>query len=195
MKIYALSLAIGLLIANGAIAAESGGLPSAETCKEVQTVGSPNCCAHCGAHACCDRYCRIVCEMKEVKKIVWAVKCEEFCPLMPGCNRDCNDCCDNCGKEGCRNKSCNPCAELESRKYVTPTCGKVRERKILEKKEVICKVPVYKCVVTYGCGNCGSKGSGEKVDPQAPTPAPAPPASKTTQFAPLPPVVGTSFVK
>ena len=82
MKPYALSLTIMMLIANGAIAAEGYNPPP--VCDEVQTCGSADCCAHCGCHACCEKYCRIVCEMKEIKKIVWVVKCEDFCATSAG---------------------------------------------------------------------------------------------------------------
>jgi hypothetical protein len=207
MRTFLLSTAIGMMIASTAVALEFGGAPSPGTCKEVQTCGAPDCCANCGARTSCEKSCRIVCEMKEVKKTVWVVKCSEFCTMLPGCDRECEeDGCSTCGKEGCGvvascegcgQKSCNPCAVLEAKKYVTPDCGKIRDKKTLEKKEVICKVPTYKCVVTYGCGGCGSQGSGGKIEQQAPaaapTTTPAPPP-KTTQLAPLPPVVGTAFL-
>jgi hypothetical protein len=32
----------------------------------------------------------------------------------------------------------------------------VRQRKVLEKREIICLVPCYKCVVVYCCPNCGA---------------------------------------
>jgi hypothetical protein len=204
MRTFLLSTAIGMMIASTAAALEMGDAPAASACKEVQVCGAPNCCAHCGAQASCEKSTRVVCEMKEVKKTVWVVKCSEFSPLLPGCNRGCDEGCGACGAEGCGvvpscdscgNKACDPCASLENRKYVTPKCGKVREQKTLEKKEVVCKVPTYKCVVTYGCNSCGSSGSSEKVEQQSPATAPAPaPAQKTTQLAPLPPVVGTSFL-
>jgi len=203
MKTYALSLAIGLLIANCAIAAEACNAPAA--CNEVQTCGAPDCCAHCGCHGCCEKYCKVVCEMKEIKKTVWAVKCEDFCASLPGCPLHCGECCESGDKECCKaancetcDKCCNPCAELESRNYVPPKCGKVRAKKTLEKKEITCKIPTYKCVVVYACANCGLKcDGGEKAEPQAPSaPAPAPPpAPKTTNIAPLLPVVGASFLR
>lgn len=65
----------------------------------------------------CQKCCKIVCEMKKVKKTVWAVECEEFCVPRPSLR-------------GC-------CV----------TCGKVRCRRKLLKKEITVEVPVYKCVV------------------------------------------------
>jgi hypothetical protein len=201
MRIYALSLIFALLVANGAIAEEASNSPA--TCSEVQTCGDPNCCAHCGYHGCCEKYCRVVCEMKEVKKTVWVVKCEDFCAPLPRCPLDCGEGCKSCGKEDSRmanceggGKSCNPCASLEERNYIPPKCGKVRAKKTLEKKEITCKIPSYKCVVVYACANCGSKCGGYEKEPQMPaTPTPAPAPSKTTLAIPLPPVVGTSFTR
>jgi len=204
MKTYALFLILGLLIANGAIAAEACNSPAA--CNEVQTCGSPDCCAHCGCHGCCEKYCKVVCEMKEIKKTVWTVKCEDFCAPLPSCPLDCKECRECRGNESCKeaacengcNKCCNPCADLENRNYVPPKCGKVREKKTLEKKEIVCKVPSYKCVVVYACADCGSKCGGEKAEPQAPA-APMPtapaPAPKTTQAMPQPPIIGASYVR
>ena len=165
MKTYTLSLMIGLLISNGANAADLGGAPAPEACKEVQTCGAADCCAHCGCHCCCEKYCRVVCEMKEIKKIVWVVRCEDFCAPLPGCPLHCGAACESCGKESCNEstcengcgKCCNSCADIENRNCVPPKCGKVRSKKILEKKEIVCKVPSYKCVVVYACSSCGSK--------------------------------------
>jgi hypothetical protein len=198
MRIYTLSLIFGLLIVNAAVAEEASSSPA--TCGEVQTCGDENCCAHCGSNSCCEKYCKIVCEMKDVKKTVWIVKCEDFCAPLPRCPLCCGEGCKSCGKEGCQTascegdgKGCNPCASLEERNYIPPKCGKVRTKKTLEKKEITCKIPSYKCVVVYACANCGSKCGGyEKAEPQAPTapiPPPAPP--KTTQVTQPTPVVGS----
>lgn len=203
MKTYALSLAIVMLIANGAIAAEGCNPPP--VCGEVQTCGSVDCCAHCGCHACCEKYCRIVCEMKEIKKTVWVVKCEDFCAPLPGCPLHCGECRESGNQECCKeptcengcDKCCNPCADIENRNYVPPKCGKVRPKKTLEKKEIICKIPAYKCVVVYACANCCQNGcDGGNPQQQVPDVAPSPaPTPKTTHVAPLPPVAGTSFVR
>jgi hypothetical protein len=203
MKIYALSLAIVMLIANCAIAAEGCNPPP--VCGDVQTCGSADCCARCGCHACCEKYCRIVCEMKEIKKIVWVVKCEDFCAPLPGCPLHCGECSESGNQECCKepacengcDKCCNPCASIENRNYVPPKCGKVRTKKILEKKEVICKVPSYKCVVVYACANCCQNScEGGNHQQQVPNVAPDPaPTPKTTMVAPLPPVDDTSFMK
>jgi hypothetical protein len=204
MKIFVLFPILGLLIADTAIAEEACKAPAA--CAETRTCGSAAQCGRCGTHCGCEKYCRVVCEMKEVKKTVWVVKCSEFCTLMPNCGHD--GCCDcescrarassgsdrSCGGE-C-GKKCDPCAAENNKTFVPPKCGKVREKKTLEKKEIVCKVPSYKCVVVYCCPQCGE---GEKATPSTPPPAkpavPAPAPSKTTLEAPLPPVMATSFEK
>ncbi len=208
MRTLLLSMAIGLMLANAATAFDGGGVPGA--C--VETKGAPTCCASCGCNSPCEKSCQVVCEMKEVKKTVWVVHCEEFAPLLPQCKHCCEEegctactaekpqpVCQTC--QGCNGKNCGPCAALENREYVTPKCGKIRDKKTLEKKEITCKVPVYKSVVTYSCSGCsgGEKAPQQQSAPAAkpaPAPAPAPeaPLPKTTQAAPLPPVVGTAYV-
>jgi hypothetical protein len=209
MKIYALSLALGLLTTGNALAADTCTPPAPEACKEVQTCGSPDCCAHCGGHGCCQKYCRVVCEMKEVKKTVWAVKCEDFCAPLPSCPLHCNECCKSCQEESCKvctcgtdcGKTCDPCADLENRNYYPPNCGKVRTKKTLEKKEITCKIPSYKCVVVYACPECGQKcaeGAKSESSPPAapePPPAPAPTPTKTTVTMPSPSVVKTAYIR
>ncbi|MGW8257302.1 MAG: hypothetical protein ACWGMZ_07450 [Thermoguttaceae bacterium] len=207
MRYFVLSFAAGLLVGFPAIASETAKSCCPTACTEVQTCGSPDCCAHCGCHCGCEKYCKLVCTMKKVKKTVWVVKCEDFCTSLPGCGRCCCDGCESCGDEcrkearceNCRGKSCNPCASLENRDYIPPRCGKVRTKKVLVKKEIICKVPAYKCVVVYSCGNCGEKccpseKSEKQQEPAAlpPTPAPAP---KSALQSSTPIIVDTSFLR
>jgi hypothetical protein len=201
MRMLVFCFAVAWPIAVTAIAGEACKPPAA--CTEVQTCGSPDRCGRCGCGCPCEKYCRVVCEMKEVKKTVWVVKCEDFCAPLPGCRRDCRcggNGCENCDAEaGCSNqcaKKCDPCAKEESKCIVPPRCGKVRERKVLQKKEIVCKVPSYKCVVVYCCPNCEA---GRRAAPPAPAsdkPTASPPApGRTTQDAPLPPVMSASYLK
>jgi len=184
MKRYASWLfALGVLMAGGAaVVGEDVKAPAA--CREVQTYGSPDCCARCGSACPCEKHCRVVCEMKEIKKTVWEVHCEDFCAPLPqlgrcGC-RACGDSCSDdarCGVEGCDGSQCDPCAVENGKNYVPPKCGKVRGKKTLVKKEVVCKVPSYKCVVVYACPNCGGcDGAEAEKAPAAPEPKTAPPA-------------------
>ena len=207
MRTLVLSLAIGWLLADAAAATEACKTPAA--CTEVQTCGSADHCGRCGSRCPCEKYCRVVCETKEVKKTVWVVTCSDFCAPLPNCgHKGCGNCAacnagEACGAEpacsdGCGGAKCDPCAVEKNKCLVPPKCGKVREKKTLEKKEIVCKVPSYKCVVVYACSNCGGQEcGGEKAPATAPANAPAAPApapSKTTQNAPLPPIVGASFV-
>jgi hypothetical protein len=199
----------------GSLAVAGDACKAPATCTEVQTCGSETCCGHCGRHCGCDKTCKIVCEMKEVKKTVWVVHCGEQCTMLPRCplkcccgNNGCNGCnacspaatCENCEANGGK---CNACASLENRKYNTPKCGSVREKKTLEKKEITCKVPTYKCVVVYSCSQCdmNTKEPAAPAAPAAPaTPAPTPVKAASLPrtsgadeaiSAPMPPVMGS----
>jgi len=200
MKLSALSIAIGLLLAGSAFAAGTCGTP--DCCEPEQVCGTPDCCGHCGRRSVCDKVCRVVCEMKEVKKTVWTVETEEFCVPMPncghGCQQGCGSCgsCDagGCGEESCTTCGCDPCESLRNRKVVPPRCGPVRCRKKLVKKEITCEVPTYKCVVEFCCPGCDS-GCGEEEAAPAATPQESP-APATTLIAPLPPLVsGVGYLK
>jgi hypothetical protein len=199
MRTFVLSLAVGWLLANASVAMEACKTPAA--CAEVQTCGSTDHCGRCGSCCACEKYCRVVRETKEIKKTVWVVKCEDFCVPLPNCGHGgCGGCeackaAENCGAEpacndGCGTK-CDPCTVEKNKCIVPPKCGKVREKKTLEKKEIVCKVPSYKCVVVYCCPNCGAQECGAEKAPAAPASAP----SKTTQNAPLPPLAATAFTK
>jgi hypothetical protein len=89
--------------------------------------GAPGSCRHCG---CCEhvrKVCRVVCEMEEVKKVAYCCETEDFC--IPGPSHKCG------------------CKEI-------PSCGEVRTRHKLVKKEEVKMVPKYRCVVEYLCPHC-----------------------------------------
>jgi hypothetical protein len=163
----------------------------------VETVGSAQCCGECGRKARCEKYCEVVCETREVKKVVWEVKCEEFAPLLPavalGCRCEHDGSCDGCAE--CNHGRCaanDPCAGKAHKRVEPPECGHVRCRKILVKKEVVCKVPVYKSVIVYCCAGCGvdcaaAPGAPGAIPPPRPVPPPpAPAGSEKNAPAPLP---------
>lgn len=209
MRIFVSFVAVGWLMASTAIGGEPAKTPAA--CTEVQTCGSADHCGRCGHGGPCQKCCKVVCEMKEVKKTVWVVKCSEFCAPLPNCGLCKDGCgCGNCEAcaAGCRTAEpacndgkcgkCDPCAAEKNKRVVPPKCGKVREKKTLEKKEVVCKVPSYKCVVTYCCSKCEGQPSDNKTAPLPPetkpqTPPPAPTPIKTTQDVSLPSLTGLSF--
>lgn len=77
--------------------------------------------------------CKTVCEMKEIKKTVWNVKCEPFCVPLPGHGRSCG--CDdaacggceaNCGATpACSEGRCGKCKDflLPRTRVLLPQCG------------------------------------------------------------------------
>jgi len=139
MRAFTLSITFCLLFVGIAQATGSGG--------ERACSDEPACCAErdCHCHA-CGKVCRVVCEMKKIKKTVWVVECEEFCVPLPGCCEGKRHCCQT---SGCRDSCASP-----RRPMSVPRCGKVRCRKKLIKKEFTYAVPVYKCVVCGGGCNC-----------------------------------------
>lgn len=169
-------------------------------CERYQTSCDGKHCPRCGQ----PMTCKIVCETKEVKKVIWDVKCEPFCAPLPrlcgGCGCGDANCCGQCA-DGCCNK-CDPCAAENAKKIVPPKCGCVRTKKTLEKKEVVCKVPTYKCVaVCSGCGHTAS-GAGVNCAPVAPVqekasentaPAAPAPSPKSTLIAPMPPALSMDW--
>ena len=216
MRALTLSLAIGLLgsvaYAGDACSAPGARDPGCGPSCEKQCFYNCKECPKCGSKL----VCKVVGETKEVKKTVYTVKCEPFCPSLPGCGRDCgcgDPGCGGCDGGGCADRSCgkckscsDPCAAEYAKKIVPPKCGIVRCKKTLEKKEVTCKVPGYKCIPVCPCcdpcgkGNCGDPGcratgaGSEKVDGGAEKAD----GSATTQRlprAPMPQVIGTSYRK
>lgn len=190
MRILVLTAAVGLFLAGGATASDGCSQPGC--CDEVQ-----ECCGRCGGKT----VCQIVCEMKKVKKTVWTYECEEFCPLLPGCgplgHLGCNECCssqcgDDCGECGsCGTDACcgkDPCASLR-RPMHPPQCGKVRTRKTLVKKQIVCEVPVYKTIVVCagGCGECSAAAATAEAAPV--------PQRPVLTAAPLPPVVRSGIAR
>jgi hypothetical protein len=155
-----LALMLGLFVAQVATAGE-------DCC------GTAEHCGRCGCQAACQKYCKTVPDVKEVKKTVWVVKCEDFCAPLPGlpcrhhgaCGED--GCCD-----GCQGAPCGKCDH----------CGVVRTKKTLEKKEVIEKIPCWKCVVVYACPGCCDGCAAEGMTPvkagDAIPAAPLPPSPK-----------------
>jgi hypothetical protein len=143
----------------------------AQTCCDPakEQCGDPSCCPRCG----CKKVCKLVCEIKEVKKIVWTVQCEDFCTTLPGCGHACRPCaggeaeCTTCA-HGSEKVCQQPC-------LVPPKCGHVHSKKILIPKEVTCKVLTYKCVPVCPSTECCSSGSSAGTPGAASAPAPAPP--------------------
>ncbi len=93
-------------------------------------------CSRCG---CCEgvhKYCRLVCEEKEVKKTCYSSVVEDFC--VPGRSIPCGEACDGC----------------EHYTVWQPTCARVRTRHKLVKREIVTRRPSWKWVVEDLCGDC-----------------------------------------
>ena len=200
MKTIVLSIAASFLIANVAVAGDCG--PASKGCDPSACGKDHGSCNRCGH----EKVCKVVCEMKKIKRHVWVVECEDFCPSLPGCGHAHKPSCksgDGCG-------SCSgtdPCESLKSRPLVRPRCCKPRTRMKLIKKEVTCKVPTYKCVPVCrkGCcdpGSCKEDFGGEDV--QVPEDAPAAPEPAAMSAPPVPDattgimrsrVIGTSYLQ
>jgi len=169
MRTLVIATAIGLLMALPAAAGDNGCTPDCCGQAVVSDAGccDPGCCdcQRCGGKC---QNCQVVCEMKTVKRYVWVVG---------GCGEvEC---------ASCQGKSCcDPCRGLPT--CVTPPkCGRQRTVKRLVRKEIECQVPVYKCVPC-----CADPGCCEQAAPE-----PAEAEAQTTLSAPMPPVIGTSYVK
>ena len=194
-----LTLSLSLLAAR-AVAGDACGVPACDPAG----CGSADKCAHCGRECGCqERTCQLICGKEKVKKYCWEVKCEEFCPLLPG--RRCDEC-DTCNGNGNECQSCQSACKggekCPNPTIRTPHCANARVKKTLVKKEYECERPKYKTVVQYLCPECASGcelGTPVPVEggkPVTPTPAPVqPPAPqpKSAFTTPLPPVIGTSY--
>ena len=188
MKIFLMSLAAALLMVGVATAGDC--------CNKA------GCCKKCGAQMTC----KIVCEMKKVEKIVWAVECEPICAANPGCcKHGCGGCDKTCAAGDCGScGKCGPCAELLSRPQVKPHCTPPRCRKKLVKKTIVCEVPSYKCVPVAccsccGCNECGCDSggcdSGECDSGECDQPKEESMEKSVMRFAPLPPLTKFSLAQ
>jgi hypothetical protein len=103
-------------------------------------VCASDCCERCGCQQHCRKVCRVVCDTKDVKETCYSLVCEDYCLHGPP------PCCtkSKCG-------GCSDCA--------TATCGPVRTRAKLVKREITRKVPVAKCVVETLCNGCCGQGA------------------------------------
>lgn len=99
----------------------------------VESLGREGQCSHCGCCCQCEKVCRMVCEMKDVKTTHYGCKCEDFC--VPGRSQKCQTACD-----------CEP--------TLIPTVSHIKTKKILVKREEVTKKPTYKFVVEYVCPKC-----------------------------------------
>lgn len=163
---YVLAATLFLLAVPFTRADEDSGPPLPDGSKT--SVGHSKCCGICGHRGDCRPKCTVICTTKNRVKTVWQVKEEEYCNPLPslfGC-RECEVVKDGDGEKG-------------TPKGRPPKCGPVRTKKVLVKKEIVEKVPVYKCVPAYACEKCVKEGKAfdEPAESQViPTPASPPSA-------------------
>jgi hypothetical protein len=161
MRLSIFVLILGMFCCAAAV---GGDACAPASCEQAARCVDPDCCHRCG----CKMACKVECYTKEVKKTEWVVKCEPYCAPLPGCGREC---CQQAGECLCK---CDPCAVELAKAQVPPKCGPVKERKILEKKEITCKVPTYRCVPT--CPSCGATGKAQEIEGGKPAGEKAAPA-------------------
>ena len=97
-------------------------------------------CDRCGSCACVRRVCTPKRTEKEVTKVCWSYKCEEFC--IPGPSIYCGE---KCGRDAC---GCWKHSLWE------PTCAEVRTKRVPVKNEVKRKVPTVQWKVEERCAAC-----------------------------------------
>lgn len=116
-------------------------------------------CDDCGSRVCVAKECVPKLEEKEITKVCWDSKCEDFC--VPGRSIWCGTKCqkDDCG--------------CWSHDIWKPTCAEVRTRVVPVRKTTKRKVPSVKWKVVERCACCRAKAPcGEKPKPDG-QPAPA----------------------
>lgn len=104
-------------------------------------------CDLCGGCGCVRKVCVPKPKEREIKKVCWSSKCEDFC--IPGPSQYCGK---KCGKDECG------CWSYEVWK---PTCAEVRTRKVPVKTEVKRKVPGVEWKPEERCAACRSRGGGD----------------------------------
>jgi len=128
-----------------------------------------DCCLRCGCEQHVRKVCRLVCDTKEVKQTCYSLECEDYC--LPGPPRCC-----------CHKSSCGECS-----KCVQPTCGKVRTKAKLVKREITRKVPITRCVVEVLCDGCCRQQPAEAESKDVAPAAPATLVPEAAVHMPSPP--------
>lgn len=127
-------------------------------------------CNQCGCQAQCRKSCRLVCEMKDVKRVCYSCKCEDFCVPGPSCRCgevcECDPCSSACG---CKCLGCLFGDGKVCRTIWKPSCeARMFTRNKLYKYEISKKVPTYKWVVEYHCDACQSATPCSEAAPPVP---------------------------
>ena len=104
-------------------------------------------CDVCGSCCCVRKVCVPKPKDKEIKKVCWSYKCEDFC--IPGQSQYCGT---KCAKDECG------CWWYDIWK---PTCAEVRTKKVPVKTEVKRKVPGVEWTPEERCAACRGKRCGD----------------------------------
>ena len=154
--IVTLAMVIGLAVAGAAARAQTATLPPAKSSapkeaapKEADTAKKPvdsndGRCDVCGGCVCVRKVCAPKPKEREIKKVCWSYKCEDFC--IPGPSEYCGT---KCGKDECG------CWWYEVWK---PTCAEIRTKKVPVKTEVKRMVPGVEWTPEERCSTCRGKG-------------------------------------
>lgn len=105
-------------------------------------------CDICGSCECVRKICVPKPKDRDIKKVCWSSKCEDFC--VPGPS-------EYCGKK-CEKDECG-CWSYEVWK---PTCAEIRTKKVPVKTEVKRKVPGFEWTPEERCSACRARGP---IDP------------------------------
>ena len=103
-------------------------------------------CDICGSCACVRKVCVPKPKDREIKKVCWSYKCEDFC--IPGPSEYCGK---KCGKDECG------CWSYDVWK---PTCAEVRTKKVPVRTEVKRKVPGVEWKPEERCAACRGQACG-----------------------------------
>lgn len=100
-------------------------------------------CDECGSCRCVAKVCVPTLKEKEITKVCWDAKCEDFC--VPGPSEWCGT---TCGKDDCG---------CWSHEVWKPTCAEVRTRVVPVRKTTKRKVPTVEWKVVERCACCRAK--------------------------------------
>jgi hypothetical protein len=116
-------------------------------------------CDLCGGCECVLKVCLPKLTEKEIKKVCWDAKCEDFCVPGPSiwCGQKCQK--DDCG--------------CWSHEVWKPTCAEVRTRVVPVRKETKRKVPAVEWKVVERCACCRAKAPCAHATAQDPAESPA----------------------
>jgi hypothetical protein len=167
-------------------------------------------CPHCGCKL--EPVCHPTCETKKETVHKYCCTCKDVCipHVTPMCQAGCNECESGACPGGCQSGCAGGCASgCDPSNQGCGDCCRVRTVHKLVVCPVVKEHSVRACKVTWVCPKCGDCCGGCEAAPAsnmppaapglaplAPAPAPViksfPPASKTTEVAPLPQDVSMS---